>query len=293
MTTTEHDTENTYEPPAPDWAVPIEMDDDGRVSVASAFAEASKPDMPEIRLPGDSEVTLMYGAQVDGLRTRVAQVRELRGVDEEALAKLNANRPDYYAKLTDMILMRAVESIGSLTQAQTPKELHAAIGKLLMVDRDILFMHILTSTYGDTKEYNEIECPTCGAYTDIEVHIPSMVEITGLPEEGNPYVTVTLRKGEKITLHYPTGEDQLYVYDVKADANEAEQNTFMIERCIETDVRMPKREYARMLSIADRRKIVDALQKGPSLRFKEVEVSCQSCNSVIPFAFGWADLLFV
>lgn len=293
MTTTEHEPEMHEGEADIEGLSAFNSEEDTRAQALAAFAEASKPDVPEIRKPLDGTVTLQYGHEIAGIRAKSAVVRELRGTDEEALAKLNSNRPDYYAKLTDMILMRAVESIGTLTQAQSPKELHQAIGKLLMVDRDLLFMHILISTYGETKEYEEVECPSCGAESDIAVHIPSMVEVHGLPREDHPYVTVKLRSGTDLTLHYPTGEDQLYVYEMKADATDAEQNTFMIERCIETDIKMPKREFARNLSMADRRKIVDALQKGPSLRFKEVEVSCQSCNSKIPFAFGWADLLFV
>ena len=42
----------------------------------------------------------------------------------------------------------------------------------------------------------------------------------------------------------------------------------------------------------ERRKIVKALSAAPSVTFKEVSVPCTSCNEFIPFAFGWADLLF-
>lgn len=258
------------------------------MAMAEAFNKAAAPDEPEIRHPDPGNVSLVYGIQVEGERYRDAVVRELRGSDEEVLGRINPNAPDYEQKLTDAIVRRGTVSIGPVT---TGLEKHLA--GMLMVDRDLIFSHILMATYGVDKTYSDVACPMCGAGNEFTIHIPDYLDLRGLPEEDNIYVKVKLTDGSTLLCRYPTGADQSYTYSTKPDANDAERNTFMIERCIaETNLPLPAREFARKMSIPNRRAIVAALLGGPSLRFKEVSVLCSSCNEVIPFAFGWADLLF-
>ena len=118
------------------------------------------------------------------------------------------------------------------------------------------------------------------------------------PLTGEPVTKVTLRDKTVVALHYPLGKDQKFVYDTNEELSPAGYNTRMIARCIDTVDGGPLREtmatsYALELGMADRRKIVTALAGGPSVKFKEVEVPCTECGEAIPFAFGWADLLWV
>jgi hypothetical protein len=95
-------------------------------------------------------------------------------------------------------------------------------------------------------------------------------------------------------VHYPTGGDQLKIYSTDKIQTDAEVNTQILTRCIDTVDGTPPanaREFALELSVKDRGLLVDALADGPGVRFKEVEVPCEHCGKPLPFLLGWADLL--
>lgn len=259
-----------------------------REAAVAAFHEASRPDDPEIRKPSSGEADLQVGLEIDGELYTNALVRELKGTDEEVISKLNTDRglALYYAQIEDIILKRAVVSIGP--GKPTPEQL----GDLLIGDRGVLFSAVLVATYGDTKEYKGLRCPHCEALNDIEIDIPGMIVMKPMGTE-KPVTTVTLRDGKRITIRYPTGKDQMQVMLMKKGATEAEQNTFMLGRCIVNDNIPDRTKFARELGSADRRRLIEAMtSNAPSVSFKEVSVPCPSCNEAMPFAFGWADLLF-
>jgi hypothetical protein len=262
---------------------------------AAAFAAATEPEIPQIDPPGPGYVSLMYGvAGSEGERMLRAEVRELNGADEEAMARLDNRSHSYFPELVDLILRRAVTRIGdtALTVSNSSK----MVGELIFADRDLLFKEIILSTFGKEREYEGVVCPSCEEPNDLHVDVEGLIEIT--PLEGEPVTEVTLRDGRVVALHYPTGKDQRFVYDTKEELGQASLNTRMIARCIDTvdGIEVPDQAAHRMaleLGMADRRKIVDALAGGPSVKFKEVEVPCSACGENIPFAFGWADLLWV
>jgi len=271
-------------PPEPD---EVELTADDMEGTANAMAEATRPDEPEIRSPGDGIADLFFGVERDGQRYRRAEVRELTGADEEALSRIDNNKEDFYALLQDTILRRATVKIGEVVVADDPK----VIGSLLMGDRDVLFMQILVATYGETKEYTELICPACQGYNDIEVDIPELVERTGGPVDSIE-TTVKLRNGNEVKLHYPTGADQLFAWSQKPGATDQERNTYLIQRCVVTDVGN-RHDWALKLGMADRRKVMAALAEGPAITFKEVKVPCVHCGEDLPVVFSWADLLLV
>jgi hypothetical protein len=261
----------------------------------ASFAAASEPDIPQIESPAPGHLMLMWGiAGEDGDRQLRAEVRELNGADEEAMARLKEGSPSYYTDLVDLVLKRAVESVGDV--AVTIANSALVLGDLLVADRELLFKEIILATFGSEREYENIACPTCQAANDINVDVEGLIEVK--PLEGEPLTKVALRDKTVVTLHYPLGKDQKFVYDTNEELSPAGYNTRMIARCIDTVDGGPLREsmantYALELGMADRRKIVTALAGGPSVKFKEVEVPCTECGEAIPFAFGWADLLWV
>lgn len=251
-----------------------------------SFNEAAKPDAPMIQEPGNGLVTLMYGVEVDGMLRDYVEIREMNGRDEEALAKLNPDAPNYPVVIVDTVIRRAVTSLGGLDPK--PERLQA----LLMGDRDLIFKEILISTYGSEKEYDGIECQSCKERMDLHVDVAGVIEVQKL--EGEPEFTVKLKDGTEVRMHYPTGKNQMAVYSGTEVLSLAETNTLMLAQCIdEVDGRKINngRKFALDLSIRDRATLVDALAKGPSVRFKEVEVPCEHCGTKLPFVLGWADLL--
>ena len=261
----------------------------------ASFAAASEPDIPQIESPSPGHLMLMWGiAGEDEERQLRAEVRELNGADEEAMARLKEGSPSYYTDLVDLVLKRAVESVGDTKVTIVNSAL--VLGDLLVADRELLFKEIILATFGIEREYEGISCPTCQAANDITVDVEGLIEVK--PLTGEPVTKVTLRDKTVVALHYPLGKDQKFVYDTNEELSPAGYNTRMIARCIDTVDGGPLREtmatsYALELGMADRRKIVTALAGGPSVKFKEVEVPCTECGEAIPFAFGWADLLWV
>lgn len=259
-----------------------------RDAALAAFHEASRPDEPTIRKPGTGETDLLVGLSIDGEVYTHAVVRELKGSDEEVMSKLSTDRglSLYYAQIEDMVLKRAVISIGP------GKPTAEQLADLLIGDRGKLFSAVLIATYGETKEYKGLRCPHCEALNDIEIDIPGLIETKAM-KTAEPFIAVKLRDGKSITVRYPTGRDQMQVMLAKKDATAQEQNTLMLGRCIVNDTIADRTKFALELGALDRRTLIDAMTgNSPSVSFKEVSVPCPSCNEDMPFPFGWADLLF-
>ena len=276
-----------------DVAEPEPFSEVDRAAFADAFAEVGRPEVPLIEVPNPGVATLSYGIEIDGERRRIVNVRELNGSDEEMLARLDPTKGDqYYVLLMDLIIKRATESIGGVTPSQ------ADLGRLLMGDRDIIFLEIVLATTGEEKSYEGVQCPECGDTFDAHVPIRGVVEVHRLDEDDDPFVDVTLRDGTMVHIRYPTGDDQMSLFQAKdaAKRNTSERNTLLLGRCIDTvdgkEIRNGA-DYARNLGMADRRTLVEALGKGPRVEFKEVEVPCPECGVEMPFQLSWADLLFV
>lgn len=272
---------------------PVDEDVEQKVAVVNtAFAEATRPAEPEIREPEDGSVRLTWGfEEPDGERHTYALVRELTGADEEAISRIKKGGDLYFAQVEDVILKRAVESIGDIPIKGNPLAAQV-LSSLLMGDRGMLLAAVLKATYGNTKEYEELPCPHCGEKSDIEVDIDAITKVSPMIGD-RPEVVVPLRKGGELTLRFPTGEDQMAVLSAKEGATEEEQNTLMIARCITTPGIMNKTQYALQLGAFDRKKIVAAMvRNAPALSFEGVSVPCPHCSETIPFVFGWADLLF-
>lgn len=269
---------------------PETLGQEGVEGFLSTFTASGQPDIPSIDQPGPGQVNLSYGVEVGGERRTLASVRELTGADEEAIAKLDRRRDNYIPLLQDKILQRAVVDIGG--RQVGPDEL----GQLLLGDRDKLFFEILMLTFGETKEYEGVECPHCDTPADYEITIRGMVTFKE-SEISSPTTTVLLRDGREVVVGYPVGEDLLAVYSKDKDTSAADRNTIMLGRCIESVNGEPPRpnghSFARDLGVADRRIIIKAMDSAPAMEFKEVEVSCETCGQSRPIILGWADLLFL
>lgn len=269
-------------------APPSDAPNMSREEAVAQLMAAGQPSPPEVRKPGTGTTTLLVGLEVDGEVYKDVVVRELRGIDQEAISKLSQDKGIelYFLQVEDLVLRRCVESIGPVKP--TPDQLAG----LLTGDRAQLFGGVLMTTFGDTKDYEGVRCPHCQAESDIQIDIPGMLDVRQMQTE-TPYSEVAMRDGSTIRVRYPTGKDQMQVMQEKRNATPEEQNTLMLRRCIVNDNIPDRAQYALSLGAQDRRKLVRAmLDKCPAINFKEVSVPCPTCQEDIPFAFGWADLLF-
>jgi hypothetical protein len=246
-------------------------------SDAEAVNQAIQDPAPQIASPKSLQVELLRGF-FDGTEWQTsASVKELTGVDEEALSAFDIRNGVSYS-----------EYIGATRVEDNP----AILDNLIIGDRDVLFLGTLKATYGRYREF-ELICRECGGHNDIKIDLEDDFKVDESSEDLRVPLSATLRDGTVIQLNYPTGADSQYVS--KKAKTTAEQNTLMLARCaVLPGMDRPQAEvWAKNLNLADRNKLVKTLlsaQPGP--RMEEVETQCAHCNAKLVLALDWVSLLF-
>lgn len=252
--------------------------------------EDSIPTMPDAPL---NIVTLMRGLMQETEGKTVwhtdAEIRELNGEDEEYLASLEKKKGLTYSEYMTALLSRAVTKIGTYEIAG--ERGNKIIDKLILGDRDLLYLGIMKATYGDTRQVRVI-CPHCQVSNDVTLDLDEDFPVTKPDFDVKKGIVINTSKGD-IRLRLPNGEDTLEVQ--KSTKSDAEINTMMLARCtMWKDGEEPDDpvRWARTLNIADRRKLVDALtdiEIGPKMG--EVDTQCASCEQDMPVLLDWVSLL--
>lgn len=246
----------------------------------------NESELPRIGSTPSGEVTLLMGwPDIDGVWHTNALVRELTGEDEEALSALDARNNVSYGDYMTEMLSRAVVSVGPYKIATTPH----IIDELAVADRDLLFIGIIRSTYGDVRKFT-MTCPACKGDNDVNVDLSDSFPILGTTEEIRKVRAVTLRDGTVVKLKHPNGADSRFV--AKHSKTTAEQNTALISRCVLVDA-PDKLSWAKKLGLADRNALIKEImgQKfGPQA--EEVNAPCGHCGETISLSIDWVSLLF-
>lgn len=216
-----------------------------------------------------------------------AEIRELNGEDEEYLASIESKKGLMYSEYMSALLSRAVIRIGTIEVKNSTK----VIDKLILGDRDLLYLGIVKATYGDTRLI-KMTCGKCGAMNDVDLELDKDFPITYPDFDTREGIVVETSKGV-ITLRLPNGEDTVAVQ--KDSKTDAELNTLMLSRCAvwpEGEAPSNAAKWARSLNLADRKKLVNALlavEIGPKM--EEVETQCASCGESMPILLDWVSLL--
>ena len=248
----------------------------GGVTVAEAATEfgVAFTDLPDthVELPGGF-------LDSDGNLIRTAEVRELTGFDEEALAK--AATP---AKVMHLLLQRGVVKVGDIKPDQS------TFNTLLAGDRDTLLLAIRKATYGVDLDFTVI-CPDCGETVDLKIDLDKDVEMKTLAEASDRYFEVTLRKGTAM-VRLPQGDAQRALLQSE-DKTYAELNTLLLRWCVDSinDFPVVGEDSVRVLSIKDREKILEEITKrNPGPQLSEVKKACPSCEEDINLPLTLAGL---
>lgn len=240
---------------------------------------------PGMGAPPDTTVELIYGLPGIGGRQTTAVVREMTGEDEEYMAALGERTDLTYPEYLSQLLKRVVISIGDVDTQKNP----SAVDSLIIGDRDLLFLGMIKATYGPVREFTVV-CRACQQDNNLLINIDADFPVVGDKSVVEKPVTVKLRNGKTVTVRIPTAEDSRVVS--KRGKTMAEQNTLMLSRCCDVDVRDPE-AWARSLGVADRKALVDALSStkvGPKV--EEVNDPCAHCGETISVVLDWVSLLF-
>jgi len=265
------------------------MSDNLSALAQSANAALEDP-APFIDSTPPTDVQLIKGLFNEETREweTTAVVRELTGEDEEALATFDAKEDITYGEYLVHLLQRAVVSVGS----QEVKNNKDIIDKLIIGDRDVLFLAVIRATYGRTREV-QLTCGNCGGSNDVTIDLEEDFKMEKTDKDLYAPFIVTLKNGEVLSFNMPTTGDSRYAS--KKAKTSAEQNTYIIARCLQLDEgnHISREDWAKKLNVADRKKIIKAItsvQPGP--RMGEVETQCAHCEQELIVVLDWVSLLF-
>lgn len=232
------------------------------------------------RAPSETEVTLPGGfVTQSGEVVYTAEVRELTGADEEAIAKAGNT-----GKALNILLERGLVSIGG--EKVTKNDLDT----LLAGDRDAILVGIRRVTFGNTMAV-PISCQHCSAEYLEDVHLIDDVPVKTLENPSDRIWTMTTKKGEAVVA-LPNGIVQKRLME-NLDKTVAEINTLVLAGCITALNGAPSvgASTALALSMQDRATILDAIvNRAPGPRLGEVKKVCKACGEEMELPLSLVDL---
>lgn len=251
--------------------------------VEDAIKEVEKPSV-EIKTlaPSNSEVALPGGfINREGALVKYAEVRELNGMDEEAIAKAGAA-----SRALLVMLQRGLVSIG--TEEANKQDLDS----LLSGDRDAILIGIRKVTFGTEANFS-ITCPHCRTELDVTVDLDEDVPYKELedPINGRTFEYESKKHGI-IKVSLPDGSTQRKLME-NTDKTLAELNTILLSGCVVSvngNISLGASTVLK-LGMADRDAIIqEIIKRTPGPRLGEVKTSCEACGEDIPMPLALTDL---
>lgn len=248
-----------------------------------AIKEVEKPTVKiKTVAPSNSEVALPGGfINREGSLVKYAEVRELNGMDEEAIAKAGSS-----SRALLVMLQRGLVSIG--TEEANKQDLD----NLLSGDRDAILIGIRKVTFGSSADFS-LTCPYCRTDLDVSVDLENDIPYRDLedPINGRTFEYESKKHGIiKVTL--PTGATQRKLME-NTDKTVAELNTILLSGCVESVNGTASMGAITVLKLgmADREAIVtEIIKRNPGPRLGEVTTHCEACGEEVPMPLALTDL---
>jgi T4 bacteriophage base plate protein len=258
---------------------------DKQAEIAAAKAAIAGP-IPLIEDPPDPTLTLPRGLFHSGTWERQVTVRELTGIDEEALAK-SKDPLGYFGT----VLALGTVNVGTYDlSGHTIPERSYILNDLLIGEREQLFLKIVQVSFGNERPIGFV-CNTCGEAQDVTLLIDSDFPPTEVTDIDKTVFEWVSSKGDVISYRPAIGSDQQEVIERKG-ATPAEQNTIMISRCVTKvngELVTDPMGYARGLTMRDRQKLLDLLVARQPQIDLNVKTNCAACGANQTLALGWGD----
>ena len=251
--------------------------------LAQAIKDIEKPTVTiKTVAPSNSEVPLPGGfINREGALVKYAEVRELNGMDEEAIAKAGSS-----SRALLVMLQRGLVSIG--TEEANKQDLD----NLLSGDRDAILIGIRRVTFGNEAGFS-LTCPHCKTDLDVTVDLSKDVPYRELedPINGRTFEYESKKHGI-IKCSLPTGSTQRKLME-NTDKTIAELNTILLSGCVDSVNGQTSLGASTVLKLgmADREAIVsEIIKRNPGPRLGEVSTHCEACGEVIAMPLALTDL---
>jgi hypothetical protein len=272
----------TFDSPAGGRQVDVLGDTQGATAAIQSLLTDSAGEPPAIPTPPDCLIALPAGLVREDHIITEAEVRELTGADEEALARVRSNP----LRMLETLLELGTVRIGDVPATSD------VLPQLLLGDRDALVVAIRRVTFGDEMDFAEILCPHCGDDFAATISLGDIQSQTA--DVGR--LTVPLRKGGYAIVRYPKGADQAAML-ADPKATNAEHNSTLLARCLveirdeHGNTKPGGTDLAKSLGLADRRTILNQLAaKQPGPRLLELKIEHEECGGEVPLPLSVADL---
>jgi hypothetical protein len=227
------------------------------------------PSNPLVELPG--------GLVENGEIIKTAEVRELTGVDEEAIAKAPTT-----GKALNVILQRGLSKLGNRDAKLED------LDNLLSGDRDAILVGIRRVTFGDSIDFTA-QCPSCMETQPISIDLSTDVPVTELTLDRS-WTIKTKKNTVDVTL--PTGVTQKKLLE-NIDKTSAEINTLLLTGCVLSVNGAPSMGAATVLKLgmSERSQIVEEIiSRIPGPRLGEVVKACKACGEKMATPLSLVDL---
>lgn len=259
---------------------------DQQADIAKA-KEATAGPVPLIQNSVDPHVDLPRGLMYNGSWNTRAVVRELTGMDEEAMARVKE-----ITEIYDTVLALGTVRIGEIDlENQTLASRQGQLGQLLLGERDMLYVGIIRMTYGDRKTMI-LTCPNCNERQELIVTLSEDFKVNEVDDVRQTEFGYTTSKGDVLCYRPAVGADQMEALRRKG-ATMAEQNSILLSRCVKTvngDIVVNPMDYARRLPLRDRHALLEALVAHQPSVDMTVTVDCVACREEQTIPLGWGDL---
>jgi hypothetical protein len=246
---------------------------------ANSGTTTEVPD-PEIIPPPDTVVELSGGClDPSGSWVREAEVRELTGRDEEALARVKD-----VGRWMTLLLERGTVRIGS--EPSSPDVLDG----LLAGDWELLLLHIRAVTFG--KEYEtETVCRSCGSEYSVQIDVTKDIPVRAANPDEFTFSVRGKRQTYEVSLR--SGATQRKVLEKLSDLSVAEMNTLVLYECVSVIDGLPVMgmDAIRDMPMQDRQTLLTEIrnrQPGPDLQ--GVTTKCPDCGAEQTLALSVAAL---
>jgi hypothetical protein len=251
--------------------------------IEQAIKDVEKPAVKiKTVAPSSSEVTLPGGfINREGALVKYAEVRELNGMDEEAIAKAGSS-----SRALLVMLQRGLVSIG--TEEANKQDLD----NLLSGDRDAILIGIRKVTFGTEADFS-LTCPHCRTGLGVTVDLDEDVPYRELEDPINDRVfDYESKKHGVIRVSLPTGATQRKLME-NTDKTLAELNTILLAGCVDSVNGIVSMGASTVLKLgmADREALVsNIISRNPGPRLGEVSTHCEACGEEIPMPLALTDL---